>query len=327
MVYVPMQLHLEQPSDILGYLNRLTAEEQSGEVLLQNGTNSAKVYVNNGLIVWAFAAGQQESFQAILIKENQIPKERLLEGIRDARQQGKKSLDEILLTLGVAEHADRAHIIERHTRSALRTICTWQQCTAQFSSSPNPSPTGIAGLTLASLLNGTGVTTLSTIPAAAPASSSANEGTHRMTRPVLPQARPSYKPEQSTATAKDIPDMLQRLRMEVPSFIAAMLIEGKTGMPIATVSEVPELDIEAVSAFYRDLNRSALEALRAMGKDVDTDCPLDEVLLTSKDDFVLLWTLKNGAHLLYLLIDKSSNPGMARVVVRRYLEQLNSFLS
>jgi predicted regulator of Ras-like GTPase activity (Roadblock/LC7/MglB family) len=62
-----------------------------------------------------------------------------------------------------------------------------------------------------------------------------------------------------------------------------------------------------------------------MGK--SDGCPMEEVLITSKDDFVVLRTLNEGEQLLYLLIDRDSNPGMARVVVKRYLEQLEGFLS
>ena len=63
-----------------------------------------------------------------------------------------------------------------------------------------------------------------------------------------------------------------------------------------------------------------------MGKSNDSGCPLEEVLLTSEEEFSLLRVLKNGAHFLYVAIDKTSNPGLARVSIRRHLVTLNELL-
>ena len=127
----------------------------------------------------------------------------------------------------------------------------------------------------------------------------------------------------------DVPEILERLRAEVPNFIAAVVIDGKTGMPIASVAESTdneELDSETVSAFYRNLHQAAVEAAQGIPKVKGEAAELEEIMLTSNHHFVLIRVLDGGKQLLFLLLDQNSNPGMARVVLKRYLERLGELL-
>ena len=139
-------------------------------------------------------------------------------------------------------------------------------------------------------------------------------------------SRTAKSVETKAEPAASLPELLERFRVEIPNFIAAMVIDGDTGMPIAAASDVEELDLEVVGAFFRGLSTSALSALNAMGKSSDSDCALEEILVTSVDEYAILRILRNGAHLLYVSVDKTSNPGMVRIVIRKYLEELNGFL-
>lgn len=326
-----MQLSLKHPAEIMSFLTALTGDRQTGEVLLQSSEQSAKVYLNDGLVLWAFATGQEESFQSILIRENHLTKEELLEGIKGAREKGKKNLDEILVALGVDNSLARSSIIERHTRSALLALRSWTQCQAQFNSVSAPAVTDVQGLELQSLLG-------EEAPPAAEGHRDAAAGTGHSDEEtqILGAAeeefdergpRPSYGADiRPTVEVHTIPEILAQFRLEIPDFLAAMVIDGETGMPIASLSDIEELDLEVVSAFFRNISKSAFDALLAMGKSVDMGCPLEEIMITSEDEFALMRVLKNGDHFLYVAIEKNSNPGMARVAIRRYLEQINELL-
>ena len=316
-----MQLSLRHPAEIISFLSALTGDHQTGEVLLQSKDQSAKVYLHDGLIVWAFATGQDESFQSILVRENLLSKEKLLEGIRGAREQGKKSLNDILIALGIDDFEQRQRIIERHTRAALRTLQNWENCQAQFNSTSTDHDSSVRGLVLETLLD----RSASARPRGAeilehPASAARKEAPAQKNKPI-------YKPDLRGEPVASLPEVLERFRVEVPNFIAAMVIDGDTGMPIASASDVENLDLEVVGAFFRNLSKSALDALQAMGKAHGAECPLKEILLTSGDEFALVRTLKGGAHFLYLSIDKNSNPGMARIVIRKYLDDIHRFLA
>lgn len=321
-----MKQTLSGSQEILPFLSSLVSDRQTGELLLQAGEDSAKIYFHNGLIVWAFATGQRESFQSILLKENLLSKERLLEGIRESRRNGKKNLEDILSTLGVSDPNERRSIIERHTRSAIEVILSFKDCALQFNALSAHGDGGAFGLKLDALLPGMSKAQRAETepPRAAPQQSAAREP---QAFAKEEQQRPTYRTDLATTPVASLDELMHRFRVEVPSFLAAMVIEGKTSMPVVTLSDLPELELDIVSAFYRDLVRSAESALTAIGKTGPQRYPLEEILITSQDDFVLLRALRNGSHCLYMLMDRDSNPGMARVVVRRYLEQLEAFLA
>jgi predicted regulator of Ras-like GTPase activity (Roadblock/LC7/MglB family) len=307
-----MQLSLKHPEEIVSYLAALTSDRQTGEVLLQSSEQSAKVYLNDGLILWAFATGQIESFQSILIKENQLTKEALLDGIKSARDRGKKNLDDILLALGIASSKDRNRIIERHTRSALQAIRNWDSCQAQFNATQRSESEPAFALDLNFLL---GLEHSNHRSSPTP--------TRRQEAPV-PQYGEDSRPK---SDAQTIEDVLERFRLEVPGFIAAMVIDSDTGMPISSINDAHGLDLEITSAFYRNVCKSTLDALMAMGKTAAEGTILEEILVTSCDEFALVRSINSGQQFLYLSMDKDANPAMARVVVKRYSENIKKLLS
>ncbi len=309
-----MQQSISGSEQLLCLLNTLSTSKRSGELLLQHRSQSAKVYLNNGLVVWAFATGQGESFQSILIHERQMSKEQLLQGIKEAREQGRKNLDEILAALGIADAAIRAEITLRHTRAALKVLSSWEECVVQFTPY-TVEQQNANGLPLPALID-------EPLPSARPELLTAASKPKRVQKQTVIQPHPvSDKPP------TDINDLLQRFQLEVPGFVAVMVIDGNTGMPIASISEESEIDLEAVSAYFQNLITTAKKAMMTLRPAANGYYPLDEILISGTGEFVLLKLLREGEHMLYLLVDKTTNPGMARVVIRRYSVHLEGFLS
>ena len=325
-----MQQTLKDEDDILSYLTTLSQSEKSGEILFHDKSGSAKVYLNRGMILWAFATGQRDSFQSILLRENHVPKDTLVKGIKESRKLGKKNLEDILQTMGVEDPRMRREIIERHTRSAFDVIGRWAGCAVQFKVQP-ALPEDTPSFPLNEMLGQEKKQEIETMPSEAPAEQPSNgeapsDKSPEQRVPTLITERP---PEPSVTTSdspQDIPDILKQFQIEIPNFLATMIIDGKTGMPIASRSDTSDFDPEITGAFYRDLIRAAIEPLKAAGKECANCELIEELLITQIDSYVLLKSLKGGAHTLYLLMDKNSNPGMARVVMRRYIEKLDSLL-
>lgn len=300
-----MQATLRKVEEVLTLFEALGREERWGEIGFHAAEGSAKMFLARGRLVWAFASNQKESFQSILMGEDGFSKEQLLDGIKQAREAGKRQLDDILVFLGVQDPLRRLEVVTRHTLSAVEAVLGMEETHVTFKAvQPIANMSGSEGISVAEILQAV------QIPQRKPSKS-----------------KPQYQADLAGAAVHDIPEILERLRFEIPSFLAAMVVESKTSMPIATLSDAPGLDIEIAGAFYRDLLRSAQEAMKAVGKSKDSKSPLEEVIIASNDDYVILRTLKEGEHFLYLLLDQDSNPGMAKVAVRRYYDQLNAFLS
>ncbi len=315
---------LTNTGDALAYLYALATAKQSGEVIFNHQDQNAKVYLNGGQIVWAFASGQEESFQSILVRENQVAKEHLLAGIKKAREDGKRSLEEILLVLGVADKRVRQDIIKRHTAAALAMLQRWAAGSAQYKPL-QPLGDSISGMHFSELVDTSALALPKTNPSAAAQNGSPSVRPDKKTKPA--QERGSYQPQVKVEQVGSVEDVLDCFRDEISGFIASILIESSTGMPICAISDEDSLDPDVVGAFYRKLSSAAIEALGATGKSDSSGSTLEEILLTSSEDYSLICSLNKGQQLLLILLDKQSNPGMARVVSRRYLEQLESFLN
>jgi predicted regulator of Ras-like GTPase activity (Roadblock/LC7/MglB family) len=286
--------------ELFRYIKSLCDKSHSGELVLYNGEASSKIYLAAGQITWAFASGQPESFQSILLKEKLATKDSLVQGIRSSREKGMTSLEHILVEVGLDDIDARRGIIERHSRSALETIGEWGRCVGKLI---EKEPTAEDDNTIAF---GELVPDIDKFCGA-------------------PQKAVAIRKE--VAPVKDLNEVLNRLREEVPYFLGAMIIDGQTGMPVLSLADLEELDVEVVSAYYRDLLKSAQDAQEALGSVYgEQEKSVEEILVTTENDYVLLQVLAEGKYLLYVLLDKTSNPGMARVILRRYLDAINSFL-
>ena len=125
------------------------------------------------------------------------------------------------------------------------------------------------------------------------------------------------------ANIESIDDFFEKLKSSISGYIAATLVDLETGTPIAFDVTGEELDLDTASAFYRDVGKSAQDALVALGKAEDGGIsPIQEILITGTNEYVLLRMLKGGEQFLYLLQDTSGNPGQAMMAVRSYVQSL-----
>ncbi len=296
-------LTFNNPEEIFLFIKKLCENKSSGELALYNGETSSKVYFADGRISWAFASGQAKSFQSILLREKLATKEMLLQGIRLSKEQGMSSLDHILIEIGIENENLRYDIIEKHTASALQTIATSKRAVGKFISKAQETP----------IENTIEFDTLI---------SDIDEFLKNIKKPK------SIPIKKEAPKVKDLPDILEKLREELQYFLGAMIIDSKTGMPVISINDIDELDVEVVSAFYRDVLKSSEEASNTLSSFYGEvkEKQVEEILITTENDYVILQTLQSGNYILYVLLDKTSNPGMARVILRRYIDSINSFL-
>ncbi len=296
-------LIFNKSQELFRLITDLCNKQTSGEVVLYNGEASSKIYLVNGKVSWAFASGQPESFQSKLLKDNLASKEQIIQGIRNSREKGTSSLDNILKEVGLSESETRLAIIKHHTQSAMNTIASWNRCVGKLIEKElSKSEQDSIAIEFSELILG-------------------------VKESLKTREKKQLAIRQEIKPANSLPEVLNYLREEIPYFLAAMIIDGQTGMPVTSLVDIETLDVEIVSAYYRDLVKSAQDAQEALGTVYGaTEKSVQEILVTTENDYVILQTLDNGRYVLYLLLDKTSNPGMAKVILRRYMDALVSFL-
>jgi len=293
-----MNQTLRAKSDVFSFVDNIIRQVPSGELRFKNEEHTGKIYVHEGHIIWAFATGQSDSFQNILINEGNVPKDHLNASISKSRESGKKHLDDILIEVGVDSEDSRKDIIRRHTEAALKQMSSWGKCKVQV----------IKGIQEGSEEPKIVFPLRDLIPT--PGQQSSNKG-------VEPAS------EAASGEIESIDDFFAQLKSSIDGYIAATLVDIDTGTPIAFDIPGEALDLDTASAFYRDVGKSAQDALVALGKAEDGgESPIQEILITGTNEYVLLRMLKGGEQLLYLLQDTSGNPGKAMVAVRQYVQSL-----
>jgi len=288
-----MEQKLKSKGDVFSFLEQISKQIAAGELLFQSGDQNGKIYVCDGKVAWAFATGQETSFQSILLNEKNFNRDTLVQGIQKSRDKGKRHLNDILLELEVDDVREREDVILRHSRSALNTMTSWPSCTVHVVKTEEPEESTGLSFTLDRL---------------------------------LPKTK--EKTSQAPAQAFDSFEVFfEAIANGVPGFTAASLVDMETGTPIATELNTENFDLETASAFYRDVAKAAHEALVALEKAEVNSNPVQEILITGLNEYVVLRVLNQGQQLLYLLLDQSANPGVALVEVRKNLRSLEALLS
>lgn len=310
-----MKFTLENSSQILKFIQKLLQERATGEAVFQVADRSAKIYLSAGEVLWAFAPGAEESFQKILLQELNIPKERILSAIQDCRVSGKKHLDDILLAVNIESESSRAQISLRHSRAATRKILTFEGCVAEFFQKQEMKNVVGNRFKLDALLGEVAV--------------------------VVPSEEPKVKPKTKKATSKssgiktktsflDIASLLEHLRQEIAGVLACIVIDGKSGLPIATVSDLDDLNSEGISALYRDLFRAAVEAGQVIAGTQNEEFPVQEIIIRTKphdsSTTTVLQSLQSGKYFLYLLLTASADLGVTEKVVQAHTAALEKLL-
>ncbi len=306
---------LNNRADILSFLESALRSDGCAEILITCGdSRTAKFYIKSKLIAWAIASEQAESFQSILINEFAVSKEQLVAAVRAAKQAGQRTIDSILSSLEIKEH-ERREISRRHIVSAINSVFGWGECSVNLHSIANDQLQE-SGFSLSEVVR---------------------EHNHPSSGAPLfkvPLARPTETPGQikpQTIVEKreftDILALLRYFRDQIPLFRAGMLIDMKTGMPIASISDTG-LNVEAASAYYRDVVQAAAESYVAIGHTGgNTSDVLEELIICGSSDQLLLRRLPSQEHVLLIMLSADGNPALARIVAKRHLQTLARLLS
>lgn len=112
--------------------------------------------------------------------------------------------------------------------------------------------------------------------------------------------------------------VLQDLARDVDHLIATYVVDIDSGMPLAGVSNEPNLDAIAASASYAQVVKANASALRFLGIDPATT---EDIVITTRDFYVLIRHL--GAEQFHgVTIGKQASLGLTRSTMAKYAARL-----
>lgn len=101
---------------------------------------------------------------------------------------------------------------------------------------------------------------------------------------------------------------------EIPEFIATDIVHRPDGLSLIGASAAPEYDSQSACAFYSDFLNSCTRAVSGFGLDRD----LQEVHVSTGQAYIIIRAIGDSPYMHLLLMHRSGNLGIAKVVMRKY---------
>lgn len=112
---------------------------------------------------------------------------------------------------------------------------------------------------------------------------------------------------------KQLQDILDAFRDEVPEFISTDLVNIDSGLSIGGTSTDPEFDASLASASYAEVVKANRRALEFLGLGAEST---EDVLITTDRVYILIRML-GGEYYHLLAITRKGNLGLARAIMKR----------
>lgn len=104
------------------------------------------------------------------------------------------------------------------------------------------------------------------------------------------------------ASEKEAVEAFEKIRSEVPGFIAASLVDLDSGMTLAVTSARSDFDLAAASAFNSEVVKQKLKTIDAL----ELNSTLEDILLTLSDQLHIIKMVGQGSFI-YMAADRASS--------------------
>ncbi len=104
------------------------------------------------------------------------------------------------------------------------------------------------------------------------------------------------------ASEKEAIEAFEKIRAEIPGFIAASLVDLDSGMTLAVTSARQDFDLAAASAFNSEIVKQKVKTIKAL----ELNSTLEDILLTLTDQLHIIKMVSQSTFI-YLAADRASS--------------------
>lgn len=108
-------------------------------------------------------------------------------------------------------------------------------------------------------------------------------------------------------------DALAAIADDLDGFLGAAVVDGSTGMALASRPGSADFDLDIAAAYNSEMLKAKSRTLKAL----DIDSPLEELLLTLKDQYHMIRILEDDLFLYTAVYSKDTTLAMMRTVVNQ----------
>lgn len=114
---------------------------------------------------------------------------------------------------------------------------------------------------------------------------------------------------------------LTKMLDEIPDVLTAAIVTVNEGLSIAEANRREGIDTAAASAYLASIVKSNLNAIKLLAGDQVTE----DILVTTNDYYFIIRQLPGQPFFIFLMTNRDSWLGKARVVMKEYDDQFKQF--
>ena len=117
---------------------------------------------------------------------------------------------------------------------------------------------------------------------------------------------------------KQLPPLLERLKNELPGFLAAAVVNCDDGLSLAELSIQPEIEAGAAAAYLSSIVKSNRKAIKLLARNEKTD---DIIISTGQYHFIIR-DLNNFSFFLFVMTDRNEWLGRTKMIMQFFEAEL-----
>ncbi|MEO1271937.1 MAG: DUF4388 domain-containing protein [Myxococcota bacterium] len=121
-------------------------------------------------------------------------------------------------------------------------------------------------------------------------------------------------PQEMSGLGKRLHTLLEQFCEEIPEFLATDLVHRDDGLSVGGMMAVDDYDSTVAGAFYSDVFNTCHRAIFGFGLDEGPE----ELLVTTSVAYILIRAVGHTPFMHLMMMHRTGNLGIARVVMRRY---------
>ncbi len=117
-------------------------------------------------------------------------------------------------------------------------------------------------------------------------------------------------------------EMLKQLAGQLPGCLHTSIIDGETGMALASASEADELDAAGADAFHTDLYRLGRQAVDALPATDD----VEQIVITSDKATCVSLPVQKTGYLWLVIAHRDATVGFIQALMRKHVGRIEDSL-
>lgn len=120
-----------------------------------------------------------------------------------------------------------------------------------------------------------------------------------------------------------LPQFLDRLKNQLPGFLAAAVVNADDGLSLAELSLKPEVDAAAASAYLASIVKSNSKAIRLLAEDQVTD----DIIVSTDHYHFIIRDQPGSPFFLFVMTERDEWLGRTKLIMNAFARELEGIMS